>query len=55
MGVLGPILLYELFIKTNPVASFWFGREAELPQAREEAIPADVMNPEEDKQPVVNQ
>ena len=55
MGVLGPILLYELFIKTNPVASFWFGREAELPKAGENAIPADVMNPEENKQPVVNQ
>lgn len=33
MGVLGPILIYELFIKRNPVASFWFGRQAELPQA----------------------
>lgn len=32
MGVLGPILIYELFIKRNPVASFWFGREAESPQ-----------------------
>jgi fucose 4-O-acetylase-like acetyltransferase len=55
MGVLGPIILYELFIKTNPVASFWFGREAELPKTGEEAIPADVMNPEENQQPVVNQ
>jgi len=54
MGVLGPIILYELFIKTNPVASFWFGREAELPKARED-IPADVMKPEENQQPVVNQ
>jgi len=33
MGVLGPILIYELFIKRNPIASFWFGREAELPPA----------------------
>jgi fucose 4-O-acetylase-like acetyltransferase len=32
MGVLGPILIYELFIKRNPIASFWFGREAEPPQ-----------------------
>ena len=29
MGVIGPILLHELFIRYNPVASFWFGREAE--------------------------
>lgn len=35
MGVIGPILLYELFIKYNPVASFWFGREAEKPKVEE--------------------
>ena len=29
MGVLGPILIYEIFIRFNPVASFWFGRKAE--------------------------
>jgi len=45
MGVLGPILIYELFIKFNPVASFWFGREAEvtqekLPEKEEELAPA---------------
>lgn len=54
MGVLGPILLYELFIKTNPVASFWFGREAEMPKSRE-ATNADVMKPEQTKEPVANQ
>lgn len=32
MGVLGPILIHELFVKRNPIASFWFGREAEPPQ-----------------------
>ena len=31
MGVLGPILIYEIFIRFNPVASFWFGRKADLP------------------------
>jgi len=31
MGVLGPILIYEIFIRFNPVASFWFGRKAESP------------------------
>src|SRR5690349_6040281 len=29
MGVLGPILIYEIFIRFNPVASWWFGRTAE--------------------------
>jgi polysaccharide biosynthesis protein PslL len=35
MGVLGPILIYEIFIRFNPVASFWFGRKAD-PLARNE-------------------
>ena len=35
MGVLGPILIYEIFIRFNPVASFWFGRKAELPATTE--------------------
>ena len=30
MGVGGSVLIYELFIRRNPVASWWFGREAEL-------------------------
>ena len=32
MGVAGSILIYELFIKANPVASFWFGRQAVTPE-----------------------
>ena len=32
MGVAGSILIYELFIKANPVASFWFGRQAVPPE-----------------------
>lgn len=35
MGVAGSILIYELFIKANPVASFWFGREAVLPEKKD--------------------
>jgi len=31
MGVLGPILIYEIFFRFNPVASFWVGRKAEPP------------------------
>ena len=38
MGVLGPVLIHEIFIRFNPVASFWFGRKAELPR-REELPP----------------
>ena len=35
MGVLGPILIYEIFIRFNPVASWWFGRKAETPAKKE--------------------
>lgn len=34
MGVVGPVLIYEIFIRFNPVAAFWFGRKAELPQQK---------------------
>jgi polysaccharide biosynthesis protein PslL len=39
MGVLGPILIYEIFIRFNPVASFWFGRKADLPTVKEPEFP----------------
>src|SRR5919108_2094939 len=39
MGVLGPILIYEIFIRFNPVASFWFGRKAEPPATKEPEFP----------------
>ncbi len=35
MGVLGPVLIYEIFIRSNPVGSFWFGRKAETPRQKE--------------------
>jgi fucose 4-O-acetylase-like acetyltransferase len=35
MGVAGSVLIYELFIKANPVALWWFGREAEEPAKKE--------------------
>jgi polysaccharide biosynthesis protein PslL len=38
-GVAGPVLLHELFIRANPVASFWFGREAELPRQEKQPLP----------------
>jgi len=38
MGVAGPVLIYELFIKANPIASFWFGREAEMPEKKESSL-----------------
>jgi fucose 4-O-acetylase-like acetyltransferase len=31
MGVAGSVMIYELFIKANPVASWWFGRKMEAP------------------------
>jgi fucose 4-O-acetylase-like acetyltransferase len=38
MGVLGPILIHEIFIRFNPIASFWFGRKAELPRQKEPPV-----------------
>ena len=32
MGVAGSVLIYELFIKANPVALWWFGRPANVPE-----------------------
>jgi peptidoglycan/LPS O-acetylase OafA/YrhL len=29
MGVLGPLLIHEIFVRFNPIASYWFGRKAE--------------------------
>jgi fucose 4-O-acetylase-like acetyltransferase len=49
MGVVGPILIYEIFIRFNPVASFWFGRKAEQPAAKE--VPAPVQQPEANPPP----
>ena len=39
MGVLGPILIYEIMIRFNPVASWWFGRKAEPPARKEPEFP----------------
>ena len=39
MGVVGPILIYEIFIRFNPVASFWFGRKADAPARKEQEFP----------------
>ena len=38
MGVLGPILIYEIFIRFNPVAAWWFGRKAESPVKKEAEV-----------------
>jgi fucose 4-O-acetylase-like acetyltransferase len=35
MGVLVPVLIHELFIRYNPVASYWFGRKADEPRQKE--------------------
>jgi len=35
MGVAGSVLIYELFIKANPIASRWFGRKMEPPVSSE--------------------
>ena len=45
MGVVGPVLIFELFIRSNPIASFWLGREAEPPRGSKadvEPVPPEV-------------
>jgi len=53
MGVLGPILIYEIFIRYNPVASFWFGRKAELPVKKEPEIKEEITVTNPPSAPVV--
>jgi fucose 4-O-acetylase-like acetyltransferase len=53
MGVLGPILIYELFIRFNPVASFWFGRKAETPLPKEPQVKEEQTVPNPPSTPAV--
>ena len=53
MGVIGPILIYEIFIRFNPVASFWFGRKAEQPGKKEPEVKEERAVPASPKTPVV--
>jgi fucose 4-O-acetylase-like acetyltransferase len=38
MGVVGPILIYEIFIRFNPVAAWWFGRKVETSVKKEQNV-----------------
>jgi peptidoglycan/LPS O-acetylase OafA/YrhL len=38
MGVIGPVLIYEIFIRFNPVAAWWLGRKAETPAKKEPEV-----------------
>ncbi len=38
MGVAGSVLIYEVFIKANPVASRWFGRKMETPEDKPSSL-----------------
>jgi fucose 4-O-acetylase-like acetyltransferase len=53
MGVLGPILIYELFIRFNPVASFWFGRKAETPLPKKPEVKEEQTVPNPPSTPAV--
>ncbi|MGE5775218.1 MAG: acyltransferase family protein [Chloroflexota bacterium] len=44
MGVLGPIVIYEIFIRFNPVASFWFGRKADTSRQKETPVHEEQTN-----------
>lgn len=54
MGVLGPVIIYELFVRANPVASFWFGREAELPEKREVPVQVRTVETRESKEHLIS-
>jgi hypothetical protein len=53
MGVIGPILIYEIFIRFNPVASWWFGRTAEAPAIKAPAVKEERTVTASPKTPVV--
>jgi fucose 4-O-acetylase-like acetyltransferase len=53
MGVIGPILIYEIFIRFNPVAAFWFGRTAEQPVKKEPDVKEERTVAASPKTPVV--
>ena len=53
MGVVGQILIYEIFIRFNPVASWWFGRTAEQPAKKEPQVKEERTIPASTKTPVV--
>ena len=52
MGVLGPILIYEIFIRFNPVASSWFGRKEEQPGQKETPVNSDAQHASGSQLPV---
>ena len=49
MGVAGSVLIYELFIKENRIASWWFGRKIESPARIAEHPSSGTMKIEETK------
>ncbi|HLO14207.1 MAG TPA: acyltransferase family protein [Anaerolineales bacterium] len=53
MGVLGPALIYEIFIRYNPVASYWFGRKAEPSEPKELTAKEEQTVPNPASTPVV--
>jgi len=44
MGVVGPVLIYEIFIRFNPVASYWFGRKADVFEQKEAAVNSEAQH-----------
>jgi fucose 4-O-acetylase-like acetyltransferase len=54
MGVAGSILIYEIFIRYNPVASFWFGRQADLPAQKALPLPEERVVAKPSSPPVVD-
>ena len=48
MGVAGSVLIYELFIKANPVASWWFGRKMDE-SVKKDVLPSGTMKTDKTK------
>lgn len=44
MGVVGPVLIHEIFIRFNPVASYWFGRKADIFEQKEVAMNSEAQH-----------
>jgi fucose 4-O-acetylase-like acetyltransferase len=44
MGVVGPILIYEIFIRFNPMASYWFGRKADVFEQKEVIVNSEAQH-----------
>ena len=55
MGVAGSVLLYELFVRANPVTQFWLGMKPEQPQRTAAPVQEAPVDVQENQKVSVNQ